>query len=320
MSGGGGLSIWVGDLDAYINVDFSADYQREAEQYELDRELDNIGEIPLLAGKATSAWQLNDIGIKPSEWRHAVHQAEMAMGPGPTPNGDLKISGRHDAEECFIRAMLNLGRSYAVARYTRREGLDYPSGITATLPLGIRALVNQFLAAEGIPRSISSDELVRTALSNDNAAGMTAYRRTGNFQASLHFLADQEAGHAGGRALDRDRTRSILALVRLYFSVLELRITSLNEIRGLFDIYSADREALGNTQDRLTSNGQVIRGWRQRHIKPLLALYPYSIRKGVMRALKSSNVSREAMVNELAFAHCGVLQMRRAGRDRARSR
>jgi len=320
MSNGGGLTIWVGDLDAYINVDFSADFEREAEQEELERELDSIGDIPLLAGKATSAWKLHSKKITPSEWRHAIHQAEMAMGSEPAPETHLRPSGRQSAEACFIRAMLDLGRSYAVARYARWEGLDYPSGITATLPLGVRALVNQFLAAEGIPRSASTDDRVRSALSTGNVAGTTAYRLTGKFQAVLHSLADQESGHGGGAALNRVRTGSILALVRLYFSVIELRITSLHELRSLFDIYSTDRETLGVAQDRLTPNGQVIKAWRQRHIRPLFDLYPFSIRNGIMRAMKSSDLPREAMVNELVLARCGVLQMRRADRDRTRSR
>lgn len=308
MSNDSNSSVWVSDLDGYISIDaICADYEREAEENALQRELDEIGDLPLLAGKATSARQLNHKEITPSDWRHAVHQAEMAIG------------SEEIAELRFIRSMLDLGRSYAVARYARREHLDYPSAITATLPYGIRALLNQFLAAEQISRSSCTDEQFRLALNTNDVHEVTAYQRTGALQATLYSIADVPLERPLGPAFHRNRTRAILSLVRLYFSVIELRLSSLQELRSLMIAYATLRNSPEVTKDRLTSNGKNIRGWRLRHMRSLLDLYPYSIRHGLMRAMKSSDLTREAIVNELALAHCEIQRMRRAGRNRTRS-
>lgn len=321
MSNDIGLSVWVGDLDGYINIDaISAANEREAEQAALELELDEIGELQLLAGKSTSARQLNYKDITPSDWRHAVHQAEMAIGSEPETMFGHDSQGADGAEEQFIRAILKLGHSYAVARYAQWERLDYPSAITATLPHGIRALINQFLAAEAIPRSAGTEERIRSVLTHDQASAMTAYRRAGMLQAALHDIADETAGHAGGEALDRERTRAILALARLHFSAGELRLSSVTELGKLAEAYTADRETLGAKRELLTSTRRSIRNWRLRHIRSLLDFYPYSIRHGLARAARSDQFDRVEIVNELALAHCGILRMRRAGRNRTRSR
>ena len=318
MSNDSGLTFWVGDLDGYVTIDdpFSEENVR---QDALEFELDAIGDVPLLAGKATSAWKLNAKGITPLEWRHAVHKAEMAIGSEPTGIIQHGLSGRNGAEGNFVRAMLNLGRAYAVALYARRELLDYHSAITATLPHGIRALVNQFIAAEDITRSAVTDERIRSVLNTSEVGGITAYRRTGMLQAALYTIANEAPGHRGGAAFDRSRTRAILSLTRLHFSTRELRLASAHELRKLVIAYGTDRNSLGMARDRLTSNGKIIHGWRLRHMQSLLDFYPYSIRHGLMRAATSSELSREAIVNELALAHCGVLRMRQAGRNRTRS-
>lgn len=320
MSNDSGWNVWISDLDQYINIDaISAANDREADEAALELELDEIGDLPLLAGKATSAWQLIEKGITPSDWRHALHQAEMAIDSRPETVSSQSSHCQGSTEKRFVYSMLRLGRSYAVARYARWERLDYPSAITATFPHGIRALANQFLVAEGISRSSSADEQIRLALSAGNTREMTAYRRTGTFQAALYAIADAASDHQGGSALDRGRTRAILALARLHFSTLELRLSSTQELRSLMAEYSTDRDTLGATQERLTSNGRNITNWRVRHIRSLLGLYPYSIRHGLLRAIASSELTREATVNELALAHCGILRMRRAVRNRTRS-
>lgn len=322
MSNDIGLSVWVGDLDGYINIDaISAANEREAMEEELELELRKIGELRLLAGKSTSARQLNYKDITPSDWRHAVHQAEMTIDSVPETVYGHSSQGQSGTEEHFIRAMLKLGHSYAVARYAQWEHLDYPSAIIATLPHGIRALINQFLAAEAIPRSAYTDQRIRSALTDGQTNSMTAYRRTGMLQAVLHDLADKTVGrHPRGEVLNRDRTRAILALVRLHFSARELRLSSVTELGSLEAAYTADRETLGAKRELLISNRRSIKNWRLRHIRSLLDFYPYSIRNGLARAARSDRLDRVAIVNELALAHCGILRMRRTARDRTRSR
>lgn len=321
MSNDIGLNVWVSDLDGYINIDaISAANEREAEEAALELDIHEIGELRLLTGKSTSARHLINRDITPSDWRHALHQAEMAIGSEPEAVFGHSSQGQDGAEEKFIRAMLKLGHSYAVARYAQWEHLDYPSAITATLPHGIRALINQFLAAEAIPRSAGTDERIRSALTDDQASAVTAYGRTGMLQAALHEIADETVGYPRSEALDRDRTRAILALARLHFSVRELRLSSVMALRGLAAAYTADRETLGKKRELLTSNRRSIKNWRLRHIRSLLDFYPYSIRYSLARAARSDQFDRVTIVNELALAHCGILRMRRAGRNRTRSR
>jgi hypothetical protein len=331
------MKVWVGDLDAYIDIDgINRVNQREAEEDRLEYELDEIGDLPLLAGKAISARHLNYKGILPSDWRHAVHQAEITIGTAPAGVLLHTGSGRESPEARFLRAMLDLGRPYAVARYARWERLDYPSAVTATLSHGIRALVNQFLVAEAISRSRSSDERIRGVLGHCEQSGIIAYRRTGLLQAAIHRIADETPGHPGGAALDRGRTRTMLALARLHFSIVELRAATVGNLHALLTRYDVEREAARSEQTRMTSSGRIIRAWRLRHVRPLLDLYPYAVRHGLARAVANlpvddraeesailsgtgGVVSRTALVNELALARCGILRMRRAGRDRTRS-
>jgi len=86
MSESNGTSVWVGDLDCCIGIgyndddDYDQDNDRAAQPDLLKIELDEIGELQLLAGRAISALQLYEKSIAPSEWRQAIHQSEMTIG------------------------------------------------------------------------------------------------------------------------------------------------------------------------------------------------------------------------------------------------
>lgn len=110
----------------------------------------------------------------------------------------------------------------------------------------------------------------------------------------------------------------MLALARLYFSTIELRLASIDELRSLLSIYEAERAIAQRDDARITTNGRILRAWRQRHVQPLVYLYPYSIRHGLKRALAHGvpDFDRTALVNELALAHCGIFRMRAAGKAR----
>jgi hypothetical protein len=222
----------------------------------------------------------------------------------------------------FVKGMLDLGRPYAIARYARWEHLDYPSVLTASLPHGVRALVNQLLASEGITRTREVDASIRTALEPSKKSDMTAYRRTGLLQATLHRIADETLAHPGGAKLSRNMMRAMLGLARLYFSTVEIRLASIDELRSLLRTYEAERETVLRDDARMPTSGRLIRAWRLRHIQPLLNLYPYSIRHGLKRALAhgQADFDRTALVNELALAHCGIFRMREAGKARAGSK
>ena len=315
MSESNGTSVWVGDLDRCISIGgFDDDDEREAKRDSLEIELDEIGELQLLAGKALSARQLSQKSISPSEWRHALHQSEMTIGFKSSNVGEYSDS----PVIRFVKGMLDLGRPYAIARYARWENLDYPSAVTATLPHGIRALVNQLVASEGITRTREVEASIRTVLEPCEKSDMTAYRRTGMLQTTLHRIANDTPNHPGGSKLNRNRMRAMLALARLYFSTVELRLSSIEELRSLFRTYELERVIARRDHLRITTNGRFIRSWSLRHIQPLVNLYPYSIRHGLQRALAHgpADFDRTVLVNELALAHCGIFRMRAAGKAR----
>jgi hypothetical protein len=323
MSESNGTSVWVSDLDCVISCDYDYDDDDDqvndtsAQREPLETEFAEIGELQVLNGKSISPRQLFKDGISPSELRHALHQSEMTIGfSSSLPKNSGEYTDIPVAR--FVKGMLDLGRPYAIARYARWEQLDYPSTLTATLPYGIRALVNQLLASECITRTREVDACIRTALEPIKNGEMTAYRRTGLLQAALHRIADDATAHPGGTELNRNRMRAMLALTRLYFSIIELRLASIDELRSLLSIYEAERAIAVQDDARVTANGKVIRAWSLRHIQPLLNLYPYSIRNGLRRALihGQAAIERTALVNELALAHCGILKMRATGKAR----
>lgn len=308
---------WVSDLDDYVSY-HDIDDEMEAKQGLQKLGHYEIGDLELLAGRAISARLLYEKGISPSEWRHALHLSKMAIGFGSNTliQHEEESTGSHVSR--FVKAMIDLGRPYAIARYARWERLDYPSAITATLPHGIRALVNQLLASEGIPRSRDVDASIQAVLGPSGMSGVIAYRRTGLLQATLHQIAEHTTTHPGGTKLNRKRMRAMLALTRLYFSTIELRLASIEELRSLLFIYEEEREIARRDEAQITTNGRLIRAWRLRHVQPLVNLFPYSIRHGLKRALAhgEADFDRIALVNELALAHCGIFRMRAAGRAR----
>jgi hypothetical protein len=141
MSERNGSSAWVGDLDRCVGYGFDLPNARGFDRELREFELDEVGDLQLLDGKAISARQLNKKSISPSEWRLAVHQSEMTIGFDSTAVFQALGQGTDSPLTRFVKGMLDLGRPYAIARYARWERLDYPSALTATLPYGIRALV-----------------------------------------------------------------------------------------------------------------------------------------------------------------------------------
>lgn len=319
MSQDNGNRVWVSDLDGYIDIDgIDKENERLEKQELLNLELDAIGEFQLLSGKAISARQLYIKKIPPSEWRQAIHQSEMTIGFTPSKSVLNSSDYTDTLVTRFLQGMLKLGRPYAIARYARWEQLDFFSAMTATLPYGIRALINQLLTSEGIARTREVEARIRNVLDVSKMGHITAYRQTGMLQTALHEIANESPKHPGGTKLNRDQMRTMLALARLYFSTIEIRLKSIEELRSLYKIYELERVIAWQDNDvRITTNGRFIRAWRLRHVQPLINFYPYSIRHGLERALahELADFDRENLVNELALAHCGILRMRAAAKN-----
>ncbi|CAO4191866.1 hypothetical protein [Methylorubrum extorquens] len=317
MSNDGGMRVWVGDLDGYINLD-AIDWanDREAEEEALLAELDKIGNLALLAGKSISAHSVNARGVSPSEWRWAMHEADKQLAPL------LDAAG---FERALVRALSSMGRPYAIARYAQWERVPKASALTAALPYGFKALLTQYLQAEGLQRTDVERERIRTTLSTArDAQVVNAYERVGMLQTALHELAYHVKGSHGPRRLDQEGTRMILSLARLHFAVAESRVECFREIVELNARYEAARHSYRSGEDEYRPVvGRHLKNWRARHLRPLSDLYPFSIRHALARGANSGSLSgehaRTIAMNELALAHCGILLMRRNARGRARA-
>lgn len=319
MSNGGEL-IWVSDIDGYIDLDaINRSHFREQQALQLQDDLQEIGTIPLLAGKMLSADTLNARGIPPAEWRWALHEAERAM--------DSNL-GLDEQEPRFVRQLISLGQPYAVRRYAKWEQLSYEGALTSTLPLGFKALLGFFLRTAGLsPFSGAGSPLPKAMKSASSTLEITAYERTGLLQSAIHEIARAAFGSSGHHELDRESIRTILSLSRLHFLAAELSaITSFDDLRKLDGLYANARRHLGGeTLLMPPSGGRRIKNWRLRHLYPLPHLYPYSIRYALARAFQVYRVrqvrpERSVLVNELALAKASLKLMRRAAREAARSR
>jgi hypothetical protein len=322
MSERDGTSAWVSDLDRCVSIAFDEDDERVATHKLLASEPDETGEFRLLADRSISSRLLSQGGVTSPAWRHAIHQSQIFIGY--QDSSLYSDSGKYNTTEVtrFVKAMMELGRPYAILRYARMEHLDYSSALTATFLYGISAQINQFLASEEISRTREVAVSIGTVLKRYEDADITAYRRTGMLQATLYRIANDTPNHSGGAALNRDRMRAILSLARLYFSTAETKLSSLEELRAHLRNYEHEREISLHENVGPLTNRRFIRSWRLRYIQPLFSFYPYSIRFGLLRALGhgSADFDRTALVNELALAQCGLFRMREAGKARTRAK
>lgn len=300
--------IWVKDIDGFV---FPDDYEPEDRSAEFD-----FSEITLFDRKALDTFLLEVKGIDASEWRWAINQAETKL---------RNTGSSKELEQDVVRALVLLGRPYAIARYAKWEHIDFPSALTASLPLGLKALLSQYLSGQGLNKGQQFNGSIRDALIAATAmTDVTAYRRTSAVQALIKQIASETVDHSGPGSLDREATRKMLSLARLHFSVAELDFGSFAEGKRLSDIYARarlDETVAANKDD--SRGARRIRNWRLRHLRPLSDLFPFAIRHGLERATRyqevNGEVSRTIALNELALAHCGVRLMRRRAREGTRT-
>lgn len=300
--------VWVGDIDGHINISaIGREYEQEKAEAALDAELDTIGEIALLNGKVISSYAINERGISPSEWRWANFQAEQAL---------CNTLSNSALEHGLVRALLSLGRPYAIARYAKIESVAHPSALAASLPLGFQALLHQFFIGQGIQSVPRIGNRIRSVLRKlTSLTDENAYGRTSMVQSLIHEIAEEADGYGGAISLDRKATRTMLSLARLHFSVAEINLISFSQLAELSDLYAKAREAekIREPEDQ-SMNTRYIHNWRLRHLRPLTEYFPFSIRNSFMRGADHTNLdkelSREIAINELALSHCGLLLMR----------
>ena len=288
------------------------DKEQDAEGQRRDAQLDEMGDLRLLSGEATSLFTLFGSAISAVDYRWAKHQAEQTLGH----------AGEGDAlERALGRGLLSLGKTYAINRYATWERVSRPAALTATLPFGFRALLDRYLLGEGLGSEPGQRALIgKTLQQAKDSSGITAYRRAGLVQALIHTMAST-ALPEGPLSLDRERTREILALARLRFSVAELEIGSFNEMGSLRKLYQRERaEEQSGAHEFWPVRGRKIRNWRMRHLHSLVFLFPDAVRHALARGIKrfeltsapfSVPLDRAIAVNELTIAHCSIILMRR---------
>lgn len=294
MSNSIGEYVWIGDLDSYVDI-FALDDSEKLKKRKKWRktELNRLGDASLLYGKDNKV-----------DWRWALHQAELSLSPG--------ASGQVLEKE-LVRALIDIGRTYSIVRYAKWEKITYPSALTASLPLGFRALLTQYLIGQGLLAAPESREHVCNALkSASQLDGRVAYRRAGQIQTLIHGLAYDSLGEHGPLHLKCDSTRTILSLARLHYSVSELRLDYFTDLSDLMSRYVLERNSdeIGNH-----FQGRYIPNWRLRHLRPLIEMYPISIREALERGVRhvesGAEIKRTEAVNELALAHLEILLMRK---------
>lgn len=318
------MRVWVSDLDDYINIAYlSQDYERtgeeqawEAKQEALEIEIDELGDISLFSGKSISYRAIYSRGVTLEEWRWTKHRAETTLIHAQSPA---------EIEAAFLKAILSLGRRYAIARYARLEALSFSSAITATFSHGIRALLYQFMVREKLLQGDSCRHSIQRALHlAASSSERIAYDKVGVVQKALHDIAKDVGGANAAQQLDKEAMREILALLRLHFSVGEARVRSASELIAVYNRYEKMRiETQGRIGDGVVATGRRIWNWKMRFMHPLMFYYPYSIRNSLGRFLAQSAESSSPLTltiatNELCLADCGMHLMKEASKKKAK--
>lgn len=323
-NGYGFTSIYVRELDSYISIDNNpfADEEWDArvlreqkEQEELHEKFRSIGAVNLFAGETLVPSKLIEFGISPERWQWGVYQAERRL---------LHYEHWTRLEPLLVRQLHSLGRAYAIRRYAKFEKLHVATATAAALPYGINALFHQYFESEGLQATPSLAQrinvVLRECLGNPDA---TAYSKTARVQEEIHAIARCAWGEAGPITISRKRTREILSLTRLHYSIAETKSGGLGRLGQLKNMYDAERERLSRGGPLvLHPFARVVRDWHRQHVWPLTAYYPISIRDAFDRGSREVEIGggrseRVVWVNELALAYCSTSRIEEIARSQS---
>jgi hypothetical protein len=318
MSYDTGMTFWVGDLDGYVTIMDPTPHEDKDDLWirGLEAELAGLGDVSLFSNKTISSFTLRAHGVDSAQWRWKIHRAETALG---------HLDTHEDIESAFLKATMSLVRRYAVARYATFEDISFSSAITAIFPHGIRALLFSYMAGQpSLSESSCRKEIQQTLNHATSMRNLTAYDRAGVVRDCLYKLAITKEGKDGGLKLDKSQTRTILSLLRLYFSILECQVRSVAELREIHLRYEAARAAEKqgfDTSRKVT--GKKIQNWRLRSLQPLTFYFPYSVRDSLKRLIDQDTsgerlIDHKSAVNELALIYCEIERMWARGKEKAK--
>jgi hypothetical protein len=300
--------IWSTEMDTWIDLDaINASNEREWREEQRIIKFDDLGAIELLAAKRLSSSSLIASKLQPDDWDWALHESRKAFDG----------IGEEETEKHLLTSLLAIGKPYGIARYARWERLSHPSALAASLPLGLNALLNQYLLGQGLHTADERSTMVRDHLYQANLdRGEIAYLRTRHIQQLIHSLQLSQSAKGRKVVLDREATRSMLSLTRLHFSVSELRFGSIIEWATISAKYDEARRLAASGALAAPTRGRVIPNWSLRHLRSLVDFFPVATRSSFDRAKTHAalgrGVSRDIAINELALAKCGILLMRRS--------
>lgn len=296
--------IWVGDLDGFISISaLNRSWDEDEVESPLTRQDDlcNIGDVLLLDGTSIRLSSSSYCGLGVNEWNWAVHESEKEIS--------VELFG-NKLEQDLLAALIKSGRKYAINRYAKWEKIPKESAVIASFPMGFKALLMQYLSGQGLLEVADSRNRIRSALDTASSKkNIIAYQRVSGIQRLIHELADVTPGKCALRGLNKNATREILSLSRLYYSVEELRFRGFSDVSRMLSTYALARETVDSTYVQ----GKYIRNWQKRYLHPLINLYPYSIRKALFRiaCCENSDVvfQRQMAVNELAVIKLELMSM-----------
>lgn len=317
------ISIYVRELDRYITIG-SDPYEDNRWMEEQDNEtemrerLKLLDPIELFSGQSLTFTRLWDSGISPEHWQWGHYEADRYLRH--------YISWRK-LEPLLVRQLHSLGRAYAIRRYARRERVPTVAAMAAALPHGVKAVLYEYFASEGLQEVRDLGQRINLILDKCSVdPALTAYSRTASVQAEIHAIATEVWGPSGPLMLGRKTTRDILSLTRLHFSVAETKCNELAAFTRLCQQYDDERKRLSKTGPGFIHPfARFIPNWHLQHVRPLTAFYPISIRDTFCRGnkhleLKGSSAPRNVIVNELALAYCStsLIDERARLRDQAK--
>ncbi len=312
MSGSYEPDFYCGVLDSWISLDAISDNRMRDEENEWKEEqrsikFDDLGAIELLAGKRLSSSSLIASKLQPDDWEWAIHESKKAFDG----------IGVEDTEKHLLTSLLAIGKSYSIARYAHWERISRPSALAASLPLGLNALLSQYLLGQGLHAVENRSTLVRDHLHQANIqCDQIAYIRTRPIQKLIHELEVMRNVKGQTVSIDREATRSMLSLTRLHFSVSEMRFESFLEWAELAERYDKARRLAMSGELTVVRRGGNVPNWALRHLRPLVDFCPIAVRHSFERAkhhaANGMALTTDIAINELALAKCGIILMRRS--------
>lgn len=304
--------VYVREIDDFVNLS-QINRLNEVEERErkLEAEWNSIGEIHLFANNKLSSYALQDNNINPETWRWAQHLAKKSLSCR---------KGKTNLENKFVRELLVLGRSYALSRYASVENHSRTSTSIASLTHGIRALLHSYIESEStLSTKPTRTELEKTLNKVAQDQLLTGYEKTAIFREAIHNQSQLNGGAGSHLTLNKNSTRRILSLTRLFFLLEETQnINDFLDVSRLQDKYEYSRKMhTSGTPAFLHPNSKAVKNWSSRHRHSIIHYFPFALRGCIARGIKQTQklntpIESEQAINEMTLMRCSISRIPRS--------